>query len=953
MSSHAIELSDFRDGVDRKTLMTVRDRFMAVNRGRLERWEAGVGERQRLFLQLLPLLLHINHPMLPGYVSGQCPATLHGYEPDERTLHEARMLARSFQYNSRMRVADVHSLFLMGSCGTIAQTSGSDLDLWVCVRDDLGEEPRQLLQRKLDRISQWALTLDVEAHFFIMSAEAFRRGERAGLTTEDCGSTQHVLLLDEFYRSSLLVAGCYPVWWLVPAEMEQEFDGLATVLRQRRYIRGEDTIDFGSVADIPAGEFVGSGLWQLYKGIDAPYKAVLKILLTEVYASEFPKVNCVSLDFKRAIYRGSVTLNAVDPYVLLYRKVESYLLGLGEPERLELARECFYFKVDEPLSRKQPRVPWKRELLESLVAEWGWDATRINRLDAREQWKIRPVLATHQKLVGELTHSYRILSSFARNEVGQNSSARHREDMALLGRRLHAAFERKAGKLERVNPNISGSLAEPSLTLVRKINADGRELWGLYAGRAGEPVSGDALRLAGSALEILSWAYFNGLAGVSTQLNVVSGGAVTRADLQEVLAALSSAFPERFQSAESSFLSELAQPRKIILFVNFGVDAAGMLAKRGLTRISQQNNALAYGGVQEDLVLSIDVVSVNTWQEVMVTRFAQGQPLLAAARYILQQMPANTEGAMPEVDAMSFASGLAGSLVVRVREVIDEVMHCFCRDHDDKARFVIQSGSGSYVLSMDNWQMRLVRCPDMMALYECLGRPLNTFSPLVIDKRSLPGSPLHVMTTVEQPGSIRVFYRAMDDVRTEVWVQDENNAMHHGVMEVRDLELMVPMRRFLRSVLERRKTAMALGAATPLDDPEILWYEIRPGKGLYQLLARSIPAGYQDRKFLHVQALAFFGEGGIRFSLVCEGKEFSADVYGEGLYDEVADYIAARRGNGEDYPVYVTDIDLTALQQDQQPSGTITYLHYKALLEERLTRALRRPKTSAVSDAGC
>ena len=38
------------------------------------------------------------------------------------------------------------------------------------------------------------------------------------------GSTQHNLLLEEFYRTSILVAGRYPMWWVVPPQFEKNYD---------------------------------------------------------------------------------------------------------------------------------------------------------------------------------------------------------------------------------------------------------------------------------------------------------------------------------------------------------------------------------------------------------------------------------------------------------------------------------------------------------------------------------------------------------------------------------------------------------------------------------------------------------------------------------------------------------------------------------------------------------
>ncbi len=65
----------------------------------------------------------------------------------------------------------------------------------------------------------------------------------------------------------------------------------------------------------------------------------------------------------------------------MYQRVEQYLLGRGEKERLELARRCLYFKSEQTLSREQlrPRDDWKREVLRALTKDWA---------GARANWSI-------------------------------------------------------------------------------------------------------------------------------------------------------------------------------------------------------------------------------------------------------------------------------------------------------------------------------------------------------------------------------------------------------------------------------------------------------------------------------------------------------------------------------------------------------------------------------------
>ena len=295
---------DLNEGIDRQTLTHLRERFLHVNRARLLRATEGLTPRQQTVLSLLPLFFHVNHPLLPGYVSGSTPAGVAGYEPDGPALTEAQRLTRSFSYKARTPTAQlpIHGLFLMGSLGTLAQTDQSDMDVWICHAPDLSELALEELRKKCQLLEAWAAGLGADAHFFLIDAPRFALGERdARLSTDDCGTTQHYLLLDEFYRTAIWLAGRTPMWWWVPANEEANYAEFTHTLLSKRFIRADETIDLGHLAHIPPGEFVGAGLWQLFKGIESPYKSVLKLLLIEVYASEHPKVQCLSLRFKQAL----------------------------------------------------------------------------------------------------------------------------------------------------------------------------------------------------------------------------------------------------------------------------------------------------------------------------------------------------------------------------------------------------------------------------------------------------------------------------------------------------------------------------------------------------------------------------------------------------------------------------------------------------------------------------
>ena len=397
------------EGTGRQVLQQLRGRFLSVNQGRLARAMEGLAPRQQALLNLLALFFHINHPLLPGYVSACTPAGVSGYEPDATTLAAAGHLIRDFSCSmgNSCPLQPIHGLFLMGSLGTLAQTDQSDMDVWICLAPDLSDAAVSALRKKCRRLEAWATSQGCEAHFFLIDAQ---------LRNDEGDEPRQRLLLDEFYRTAIWLAGRTPLWWWVPVHEEARYAEFAGGLLDVRAVGRNETIDLGHLAHIAPGEFLGAGLWQLFKGIESPYKSLLKLLLIEVYASEHPQVNCLSLDFKQSVYANQLDLDELDPYVVVYRRIERYLKGRAELQRLELVRRSLYLKVGHKLSNGETGMQWQRRLLKRLTREWGWDEQHLAMLDNRSQWQAQQISHERRALARELSVSYRSLRQFACDE---------------------------------------------------------------------------------------------------------------------------------------------------------------------------------------------------------------------------------------------------------------------------------------------------------------------------------------------------------------------------------------------------------------------------------------------------------------------------------------------------------------------------------------------------------
>ncbi len=766
VESSAQSLSDLAISASR--VAELRERFLDLNKQRLMRSRTSLQDHQRILLDLLPLLFHVNHPILPGYVNASAPCGIDGYTPDDATLTRVHQhIARSFDYPCQEpRQPQIHSLFLMGSCGSIAQSDSSDLDAWLCHSADLSEPELTLLRKKAWAITCWAESLGLELHFFLMDCEQFRRGKRDRLDADAAGTSQHFLLLDEFYRSALLLAGRYPIWWLVPPEAEEHYEEYTAQLRAEGLVRDNESIDFGGVAHIPAGEFIGAGVWQLYKAISSPYKAVLKLLLTEAYARNFPNVDPISIGFKREVHLGESDIDKLDPYILIYRRLESYLSDRQERDRLELVRRAFYFKTGLRLSLSTSmKHQQRRLLLEQLTSQWHWQPEHLLNLDTRHRWKLRRVRDEHRFLVAELTNSYRFLQEFA--EQSQQKALINSEELTLLGRKLYAAFERKRNKIEWLNPGIAPDLSEQQLYF-HTLGFGEQRRW-VVSASARHDFEADAILQEDSQLSaLLCWCFCNGLVKDNSRLRL-SGRreGISEEDLNHMAQRLRSHLPSHVPAGDPRQHEAFAQPKvplSTLFFLNLGQDPLSQLNSHGITQ--HRSNYP---------VTSVEMVCINSWGEVIAQSF-NGEDTLLDTLNAYQQLTVAAGKAPQNIDVICF-NDPKGQLVTRIEELTLGINRCFTNTQTPP-RYVIKLSSGFHILQVRDDELDVVRADSYSSLVECLERGQERFSPIVLDPYCVPDSALASIVENSHGEDCHLFYHTRDGW-IDLFVRDERGSLSY------------------------------------------------------------------------------------------------------------------------------------------------------------------------------
>lgn len=944
--SHVIELDHSDGGFDRQQLKQLRQRFLALNEVRHRRMLERLSDRQQDLVALLPLLFHVNHPMLPGYVSGATPAGLCRYEPSRDQLRRARALARSFHYQRDLSatVGDIDALFVMGSIGTIAQSEGSDLDVWVCYRPGLSHEGREQLQRKCHQLSRWAEdNARLEVHFFLMAPDRFRTGHLGRLSAEGSGSAQRFLLLDEFYRTALWLGGKLPLWWFVPSACEGNYTEYTEVLLGRRFLRADEVIDFGGLPNIPTDEFVGAGIWHLYKGIASPHKSILKLMLLEACLHGEDR-RPLALVFKEAVYRAPPEADELDAYVMIYRRLEQYLNYQGHSDRLELVRRCLYFKVDKPLTR-QPRGPrrsWQRERLAQLVTEWGWSAGELQRLDQRRHWKVPDVMEERRRLVAELSASYRLLNALSKALPENRISD---EELMVLGRKLHAAFERKAGKVEWLNPDISQDIAEPALVFVEEPEsaAEGSRFWAVFRGRDGQP-EGAPLKRARYLGELLLWTYGNGVLGASAWFDVQGEQvSLTAPQRQQLWQWLHQWLPLPLMTQAHEPFQRPARAERLLLIFNLGVEPQANLHERGLQRLSAQRDALDFSGLRDNLVLTLDLAQINSWGEVLCRHYEQ-DALINGLQYYLRLAPPGRGLPPPEVTIRCL--GAQGNLVVQRLEALwQDLVGCYYSGtRPPSSRYVLETAEGYVLIQFLQQQPHVTRYASYEALIDKLTNAQVEYSPIVVDRYGLRDRPLKLMADCARAPGVYLFYQ-VQGVEAEVTLIDElGSLLVIRLSFFSHSTLLRPLHHFLRSVLARQSANPDEGGDAA--SPAVQLFEIcgRIDLGRGYLEERASAGDISRLTFTDIQVIAEPApDGGILYTVYCNDREFSALDYGDRLFTEVARHILAMRRAQERYPCYITDLDLSQCRDLLAPQIGLQLSHYldiKAQLEQRLNRAL-------------
>lgn len=916
-------------------------RFREVNRARLDRLQELVSARQWDLLSCIPALLYLNHADLPGYVDDNTPCGIRNHQLETATVNVLTKLVQGYRYQpTAARKLDIVSLFMMGSSGSIAFSATSDFDIWVCIDPTMAGPEREKLQQKCSRIETWADQFGLEVHFFLVDQQQFRAKGELTLSSESSGSAQRYLLLEEFYRTAIFMAGLPPLWWIVPAEQESSYDGFTRSLDRWPNIKAENYIDFGPLEDIPVEEFTGAGLWQVFKGIDSPYKSVMKMILMEAYIDEHPHTQLVSLSYKQRVQQGITELERLDPYLLMFEKAEAYLLGSDQEVRAELLRHCFYLKIGDRLSERpslrSPRSDLRRGLMQQYVQSWGWSPAKLALLDHRSRWPISEIMGETRNIHRELSNSYAQLSRLASQR--SSSTAISQSDLHVLGRRIYAALERKPGKIEIINRNQSLIAPETALTIRKALNQSGQAVWLLYD-HANPDGQSRPLKRFFTLIELILWCWLNGITERNTRWLMDSEK--THTSEREIIALLRF-FRQQLPLPDvlTTNTDDLAKPLRytqLLVLVNFGYQPFADYSRKGLRLASSRSDPLSHGDSRLNTVRKLDLIYRSAWGEI-TTRSMVGEDALANAMHHYLTELCVHEQHYPLPQFFGFCEQFGEEAAERVEALFSTALDLSEPMQDEHWRLIYSVGRGYDMIEQTEAGFQRRSAEDKGSLIELLSQPAAGGVTNYFEAQAADCEAIAVVSRLNNPGTIQLFVQVVGE-KTHFHIIDEGGAYFMQSTETYELKgQLCHLKVFVDNVIAR----LALTRQSHEQISTGYYQLVKNKQGRWQ--AREVELNLDPgHKIIDIHALATpSNTGSPALSIIFRGDEFSSLEWGAELYQRVAWEMLTHRQSGQNYPIYITDVELALPASGEAPLQSIHYFKYKRSIEERLTDALQR-----------
>lgn len=612
-----------------------RQSFLRFNQFRIDQTLKTLSKNHRLVFLTLPRLLHVNQEGLPGYFDPNVPSGIHSFDLDRQSQLAAETLfPHLITRRNENLFPIIHSMLIMGSVGSIAQTDKSDLDYTLLVnKESLTEENLSLFRKKLDLIENWIWEeYHLETHFFINDYNEYRHNIFGESDSESTGSALAKLLKEEMFRTMIIVAGKIPFWWIVPAETgDNQYERLLHLMNSSQtLLNREEFLDLGNVEDISEGEFFGGSIWALIKSFKSPFKTLLKMGLLEDYMFGDTRFNLLCHEIKTNVFE-KFSLHEADPYIALFQRVQQFFEQSKSEEDLDTLRTAFYMKVGTKITAEEMKKGsshFKKGPLIKLIKDWGWSLDKVEHLNEFDSWQMKQKVALGSRVNKVLMTSYRNISE-KNKTLDSKDSLITEKDTHLLGRKLFSFYRRAPNKVENLVSLVDGNTAESELTFaLDQHDENEKPTWYLTRGKSLTFIEyvdpENIIKKTATLPFLIAFTAFNKLFRSQTRIWIKSGvHSIKEYDLRVLLNQLT-AFTSQVDISAISNQDLMADDhiRKLYLIVDFGIPLPREVIIGNINRCKTDEELSRFVDRRLERIKHLSAVSLTSWGELFCKTYS-------------------------------------------------------------------------------------------------------------------------------------------------------------------------------------------------------------------------------------------------------------------------------------------------------------------------------------------
>jgi len=647
---------------------------------------------------------------------------------------------------------------------------------------------------------------------------------------------------------------------------------------------------------------------------------MIKILLSEVYAGE-DTPQPLARDFKKYIYQNRLHADELDPYVMICRRIERFLLARQDLERLEFIRRCFYTKVGIPLSQigREYINHWRQQLIRNLCDQWRWGDYKLMEQDERIYWDIERVIEEQELLTKELQNSFHLLQNMVNERnVGQNINVR---EMTILSHKLQTWYDTRTEKITIISRAINSGQSLDKLIISRDLEGD----WLLHRPKLDTPIY-----RSNSLQQLICWSEVNHLANNLTQYFIdASCGELQAQDIQVLRRKLHSVLDILNEPIDNeAFIDE-----ECFLACLFVIDSRATQIEKENMMVSDRSDVLKFGGAASNLMHRIDLIICSSWHGLYCHTFEGQDSVIESLCFVLNNSIRH-QRPMPEGFFTSFANQ-ASSLIQRFKQIYGEFDHTFVAE-GGKPRFIMEIEQEYFVLEQTNAEIIWRKFASRSKLFNFLGLERDQYSPIVLEHSALRDTPLAAMLAIFREDLVQVFYQVNNGMAA-IYINDEKGSFFNYYSQFLNPQaLLQPLFRFLNNVRKHQHI-------TELEEgKQLYFYEVIFNRKMQRHIIDPLPTdmNIEDKLHFEVQAIAHFTpQRQIGYDLVCGDRIFKYAELGEAIYHQVANYVLLQRTSKQTYPIYLTDIDLSDCSS-QGKIQTVVFFQHKQKIERLLNQAL-------------